>query len=75
MCFFKKKKKEPINSRYLVGDPVRFRNSRDELINGYVYSITKGKDDVIYYEVQVGGECPYFVKGIPEDKIISNIRH
>ncbi len=73
MCFFKKKKKKVevvINSKFKVGDSVKFRDRRDELTNGYVYDVHQSSDGVITYDIQKGGECPVVIEGILEEKVI-----
>ena len=71
MCFFKKKnKKEPvhIDSKYQLGEMVRFRH-KGEIAPGYVYAIHK-REDGLYYDIQIGGECPAIIEGIKEETII-----
>ena len=72
MCFFKKKAKlvEKIDSKFELGEGVLFRNHRNELTNGYIYSVRLNEYGNVIYDVQVGGECPAIYEGISEDKII-----
>lgn len=66
MCFFKKKK--IIDTKFKVGDPVRFRY-RDELYFGWIYVIYPRENELTIYDVQVGGQCPMVIKGISEDQL------
>lgn len=69
MCFFKKKKpKEPINSKYQLGEMVRFRH-KGEISPGYIYAIYKNESGDILYDVQIGGECPAIINGVREENI------
>ena len=70
MCLFKKKKKEEIviNSKFLVGDSVSFRR-RDELTFGWIYAIHLKGDDEVYYDVQIGGQCPAIIYDIKESEL------
>ena len=71
MCFFKKKKqenKEEIDSRYQLGEMIRFRH-KGEVSTGYIYRIFQ-KSDGIYYDIQIGGECPAIIEGVKEETII-----
>lgn len=69
MCFFKKKtKKVEINSKYKLQDFVQFRY-RDTIALGNIVDI-KEKDGVVYYDIQIGGECPAILTDI-EEKTIS----
>lgn len=71
MCFFKKKKKKElvhIDSKYQMGEMVRFRH-KGEIAPGYVYAIHK-REDGLYYDIQIGGECPAIIEGIKEETII-----
>ena len=70
MCLFKKKKPiEPINSKFSVNQSARFRNRHGDIIFGIVHAVRKGKDNKIYYDIQVGGECPYIKTDIPEEEV------
>lgn len=68
MCFRKKKVVEKINSKFALGDQVKFRDRDGFLTTGYVYSIRKEGDKIIY-DVQIGGECPAIKKNIPEENL------
>ena len=71
MCFFKKKKNKPqrvINSKFKVGDAVRFRH-KDELTFGWIYEIRMNAQGHVIYDVQVGGQCPAILTDIPEEII------
>ena len=75
MCFFRRKtklNKSKIESRFKKGDFVNFRY-RDELCFGWIWSIYTRKIDerqIIHYDIQVGGQCPAVVIGIPESKVL-----
>ena len=68
MCLFKKKKKVQIETKFKVGDPVRFRY-RDELYFGWIYVIYPKENGQTSYDVQVGGQCPMVVKDIKEEQL------
>ncbi len=68
MCFFKRKKKEKIETKFKVGDPVRF-HYRDELYFGWIYVIYPKEGVSTLYDVQVGGQCPMVIKGIKEEEL------
>ena len=71
MCFFKKKKKESlpeIESKYQLGEMIRFRH-KGEISTGYIYQVYQ-KDDGVYYDIQIGGECPAIINGVKEETII-----
>lgn len=71
MCFFKKKKdntKPEIDSKYQLGEMVRFRH-KGEISPGYIYQIHQ-KEDGIYYDIQIGGECPAIIEGVKEETVI-----
>ena len=71
MCFFKKKKKkeEPqIDSKYQLGEMIRFRY-KGEISTGYIYRVyLKGEE--IYYDIQIGGECPAIVESVKQEIIL-----
>lgn len=73
MCWFKKKeKKQPINSKYQRGDYVNFRH-RDELSFGWIWGIYQREVDgvlTVVYDIQIGGQCPAVVSGVPESRVI-----
>lgn len=68
MCFFKKKKKVEIPSRYHEGDLVYFR-FRGERAFGYIYAIKQDAQGKVIYDVQIGGQCPAILKDIPEESV------
>ena len=67
MCFFKKKK-EPIVSKYQLGELVRFKN-KGLMSAGYIHQIDKDEDGNVIYSIQIGGECPAIIDGVKEDTI------
>ena len=71
MCFRHKNKKQSvtIESRFHVGDFVKFKDKRDGVCPGYIYEV-KLENDEIVYTLQVGGECPSFRYHIKESEII-----
>ncbi len=68
MCFFKKKKREFINSKFRLGERVSYYNYRENLIIGTVYKVYK-IDNHIYYDIDVAGQCPYRDYKVDEDII------
>lgn len=68
MCLFKRKKKVQIETKFQLGDPVRFRY-RDELYFGWIYIIYAKEGQPITYDVQIGGQCPMIIKGIKEEEL------
>ncbi len=68
MCFFKRKKKIEIETKFKVGDPVRFRY-RGELYFGWIYVVYPKNDEQTIYDVQVGGQCPMILKGFKEEEL------
>jgi hypothetical protein len=71
MCFFKRKKKPEIVSRYHEGDMVYFR-FRGERAFGYVYAIKQDEQGKVLYDIQIGGQCPAILKDIPEEGVSSH---
>ena len=71
MCFFKKKKKEPIiiDSKFKIGERIKFHNPRGELCIGYIYDIHQKDDGNLTYDIQIGGECPVIYYGYKEEDI------
>lgn len=65
--FFKKKRQENINSKYKINEAVRFKY-HNEMFIGNVSKIYK-LDDVIYYDILVGGECAFEARKIHEDQL------
>lgn len=71
MCLFKKKNKKAIavtNNKFNMGDPVGYRPKFD-LIIGFICDIKQDENGQILYDINVGGECPYVIKDIPEEKL------
>ena len=70
MCLFKKKKKTvTFNHLYNIGDHVKFRH-RGELSPGYIYGYKLDSNNIVVYDVQIGGECPTIINNIKESDII-----
>ena len=70
--FFKKSKKRVIeNNKYNVGENVSFRY-KDDLKIGLIREIYQDDNDIISYDINVGGECPYVVI-VSEDKIVKKL--
>jgi len=70
--FFKKVKKRVIeNNKYNIGDTVTFKMKGDLKV-GLIREIYQDDNDIISYEVNVGGECPYLVI-IEENRIINKL--
>ena len=72
MCWFKKKAKIKIESKYHKGDFVNFRY-KDELCFGWIWGVYQKEVDsrkIIFYDIQIGGQCPAVLSGIPETKIL-----
>lgn len=76
MCLFKKKKKKPVinNNKYSLGRSVQFRY-RGELTPGIVYDLNLDDEGKVIYDIQVGGECPFIVRGVSEKDIIPFSKH
>ena len=71
--FFKKVKKRVIeNNKYNIGDTVSFRIKGDLKV-GMIREIYQDDNDIISYDINVGGECPYIVI-IKEEEIIRKIQ-
>ena len=68
MCFFKKKKTAPVNTKFKEGDSVRFRY-KDELFFGWIYTVYPNTNGQNVYDVQVGGQCPMILKNIKEEEL------
>ena len=67
--FWKRKKEEPvIEAQFKDGDFIYFKR-RGERTVGYVCKVYYGEDHEILYDVQVGGQCPYYWYGLKEDEI------
>lgn len=71
MCFFRKKKTVTvtINSKYLVGDFVKFRH-REELDPGVIVAVKLNQNQEIVYDIQIGGECPIVVENVLEKDVV-----
>ncbi len=71
MCFFKKKKvKEVIETKFVMGESVRFRY-RGDLTYGWIYEIHAKKGMETLYDVQVGGQCPAILYNLKESELTS----
>ena len=70
--FFKKSKKRVIeNNKFNIGDTVSFRY-KDDLKIGIIREIYQDDNDIISYDINIGGECPYIVI-INEDKVVKKL--
>lgn len=67
MFFKKKKQSKIINSKFKMNETVRFRYHNESFI-GNVSKIYK-LDDIIYYDILVGGECAFEARKINEDQL------
>lgn len=68
MCFnFRKNSKQIINSKFQLNDFVNFKH-RDDVYFGNISKIYL-LDNVIYYDIDIAGQCPTTCRGIPEDEI------
>ena len=69
MCLIRKKiRKEVIEgNKFSLGDKVAFK-VKDELLPGYIYKIKKINGE-IFYDVQIGGECPIIKEDIAESRL------
>ena len=47
-----------------------FKNKKNEATAGYIYKIYLSPNNEIVYDIQIGGECPVVLTGIPENKVI-----
>ena len=68
---FKKKTKEPepvTGSKFLPGDDVYFKHRGDRTY-GRICRVYSGECGEILYDVQVGGQCPYFLYGKKEEDL------
>ena len=68
MCFFKKKKKVKIETKFHEQDPVIFRY-KGEICFGWVYRIYPKENEETIYDIQVGGQCPAILNGIKESEL------
>lgn len=69
MCFFKRKPKVEIESKFALGESVRFRY-KGEINPGYIYRIYLNQNGEVVYDVQIGGECPAVIVNIKEEEIL-----
>ena len=67
---FKKKKKieEVTDGKFKRNDFVYFQHRGDRTF-GYVVKAYKAEDGSTVYDIQVGGQCPYFLYGKKEDDL------
>ena len=71
MCLLKKKKTSkvvPESYKYQLGSSVGFKY-RGDFTRAYVYDVYLDEEENIVYDLQIGGECPAIIKGIPESQI------
>ena len=68
MGLFKRKNKNKYNSKYKIGEFVSFHKDGD-LKHGMINNI-KLVNDIILYDIKVGGEATWLAKDISEDKIL-----
>lgn len=70
--FGKKKKEKPVvGAKFVLGDDVYFMR-RGEKTYGRIYRVFTGEDGEILYDVQVAGQCPYFLYGMKEEAFTLN---
>lgn len=71
MCFFRKKPSEipNISTKFHVGDFVDFWH-RDDVYFGNVSDITFDRENNIFYDIDIAGQCPTTFTKIPEEKVI-----
>ncbi len=68
--FFKRKKKEEkiiVDSKYKIGETVRFRYHNEPFI-GTICNAYKLNEDVVY-DIMVGGECAFVAHKIDENNV------
>lgn len=68
MCLFKKKNKVVVNTKFHIGDHVRFRY-RDERYFGWIYKIHARQGSETTYDIQIGGQCPAILEGFKESEL------
>ena len=70
MCFFKKKSQKPVitNNKFKKGDNVNFKY-RDDVNPGIIFDVKCDLDQNIFYDIQIGGECPAIIPNIDEKDI------
>ncbi len=67
--FLKRKKETAVQgAKFQVGDFIYFYR-RGERTRGYISKVYYGNDREILYEVQVGGQCPYYWPDLKEEDI------
>lgn len=69
--FHKKKESEPepvTGAKFLPGEDVYFKHRGDRTY-GRIYRVYTGENGEILYDVQVGGQCPYFLYGMKEEAL------
>ena len=66
--FLFRKKKEKIDSKYSVGEFVAFHMNND-LKHGVIKNV-RLVDNIILYDINVGGEASWLAEGIEESKIL-----
>jgi len=72
---FKKKTPEPvIESKFQPGDRVYFKHRGDRTY-GRIYRVFAGKDGEVLYDIQVGGQCPYFLYEMKEEVLSPDTLH
>jgi len=70
--FFRKKKKEEkieINSKFKLGETVRFKYHNEPFI-GTICNVYKLNEDIVY-DVMVGGECAFVAHKIEENNVFT----
>lgn len=71
MFFIHKKKKEKveINSKYKLGETVRFKNYNEQFI-GSIFNVYL-LNNVVVYDIMVGGECAFVAHKIEEKDVFT----
>jgi hypothetical protein len=75
VCWFRKRKQSTpkIESKFHKGDYVNFRY-KDELYFGWIWTIyTRKVNDrvLVFYDIQLGGQCPSILREVPESKVLN----
>ncbi len=69
MCFFKKKKKQPVTgNKFQLGQSIIFKY-RGEVTSAVIYDMKYDENKNIIYDVQIGGECPVVITNVTEEEI------
>ncbi len=68
MRFFKKKPKIVVETKFKIGDHVRFRY-REERYFGWIYKVYPVNGQETMYDIQIGGQCPAILKGFKESEL------